>query len=81
MHQFEVGRKVELAATPDQIWDAIATGPGVDSWFIGRNEVEPRKGGSVRLTMGGHTEVSTVTAWQPRKRFAYKGGNAKDGSC
>jgi hypothetical protein len=31
------------------VWEAIATGPGLDSWFMGRNEVEPREGGTVRI--------------------------------
>ncbi|MET7749174.1 SRPBCC domain-containing protein [Micromonospora sp. NPDC005367] len=69
-HHFELQKDIELAATPDQVWEAIATGPGLDSWFMGRSEVEPREGGRSSLTMAGHTEVATVIAWEPGKRFA-----------
>ena len=68
-----------LAATPEQVWEAIATGPGIDSWFMGRNEVEPREGGSGSLTMPGFTGESTITAWEPPHRFAYRGTPAEDG--
>ena len=36
----------ELPGTPEQIWDAIATGPGITSWFV-PSEVEPYAGGKV----------------------------------
>ena len=32
-----------MDATPEQVWEAIATGPGIDSWFMGRNEIEPAR--------------------------------------
>ena len=44
-HEFEVRKEVTLDATPDEVWDLIATGPGIDTWFMGHNEVEPREGG------------------------------------
>ncbi len=71
-HHFELHKDIELTATPEQVWEAIATGPGIDSWFMGRSEVEPREGGRSSLTMGGHTEEATVTAWEPGKRFAIR---------
>jgi uncharacterized protein YndB with AHSA1/START domain len=80
MPQFEVHKEIELDATPEQVWEAIATGPGIDSWFMGHNEVEPREGGTVRLTMAGQTEESTVTAWEPQKRLASRSSEAPDGS-
>jgi uncharacterized protein YndB with AHSA1/START domain len=61
-HEFEVHKEIALDATPEQVWDAIATGPGIDSWYTGRNELEPRVGGKGSLTLGGHTEESTVTS-------------------
>ena len=47
-HEFETDNEISVDATPEQVWEAIATGPGIDSWFMGRNEVEPREGGAVR---------------------------------
>jgi uncharacterized protein YndB with AHSA1/START domain len=78
-HEFEVRDEAELDATPEQVWQAIATGPGIDSWYMGRNEVEPGEGGKVGTTFGGHTSESTVTGWEPLRRFAYDSGKAEDG--
>jgi uncharacterized protein YndB with AHSA1/START domain len=79
-HEFELRDEITVDATPEQVWEAIATGPGIDAWFMGRNQVEPRQGGAVRTTLGGFTEEGTVTAWEPPKRFAYRGGEGEDGS-
>ncbi|MCT9933045.1 SRPBCC domain-containing protein [Planotetraspora sp. A-T 1434] len=77
---FELRKEVELEASPEQVWEAIATGPGVDSWFMGRNVVEPGEGGIVRLTLGGQSQENTVTAWEPGKRLAHRGAEPDDGS-
>jgi len=79
-HDFELRKDIELDATPEQVWEAIATGPGTDSWFMGRTEVEPAEGGRSRFTMAGATEESTVTAWEPAKRFAIRSDPAPDGT-
>ena len=80
-HPFEVRKEIELEATPEQIWEAIATGPGIDGWFLGqKNEVEPRLGGMVRLDFGDAAGESTVTAWDPPRRFAHASAAAPDGT-
>jgi uncharacterized protein YndB with AHSA1/START domain len=79
-HHFELHKDIELAATPEQVWEAIATGPGIDSWFMGRSEVEPGEGGRTRLAMAGHVEEATVTAWEPGKRFANRTEPGPDGT-
>lgn len=79
-HEFELRKEIELDATPEQVWEAIATGPGVDSWFMGRTEIEPREGGVAQMTMMGSVDQSTVTAWEPSKRFAYRGADGPDGT-
>ncbi|SCL56570.1 Uncharacterized conserved protein YndB, AHSA1/START domain [Micromonospora citrea] len=79
-HRFELHKDVELAATPEQVWEAIATGPGIDSWFMGRSEIEPGEGGRTRLTMAGHVEEATITAWEPGKRFADRTEPGPDGT-
>jgi uncharacterized protein YndB with AHSA1/START domain len=78
--EFEVREEILLDATPEQVWDAIATGPGVDSWFMGRSEIEPAVGGRTQLTLGGFTQESTITAWEPGKRFAHQGEPGQDGT-
>ncbi|MEQ4301695.1 SRPBCC domain-containing protein [Plantactinospora sp. B6F1] len=79
-HAFELRKEIELVGTPEQVWAAIATGPGIDSWFMGHTEVDPREGGRNTFTMGGQTEESTVTAWEPGKRFAYGTAPGPDGT-
>jgi uncharacterized protein YndB with AHSA1/START domain len=78
-HEFELRREMALDADPEQVWDAIATGPGLDSWFMGRNAVEPGDGGTVRTAFGNYTPVSTVTAWEPHRRLAHHSGEDEDG--
>jgi uncharacterized protein YndB with AHSA1/START domain len=78
-HDFETSREFDLDATPEQVWEAIATGPGIDSWFMGRNDVQAGEGGTVRTAFGGYAPESTVTAWDPLKRFAHHSGEAPDG--
>jgi uncharacterized protein YndB with AHSA1/START domain len=79
-HEFEIARDIDVDATPEQVWEAVATGPGWDSWFMGRNEIEQREGGEVRWSIGGFTAVSKVTAWDPPKRFVSRGDEGPDGS-
>src|SRR5438874_712048 len=79
-HKFEIAQETEVDATPEQVWEAVASGPGWDSWFMGRNEIEQRQGGAVRWSIGDFTATSTVTTWDPPKRFASSGDEAPDGS-
>ena len=79
-HEFELRKEITLDATPEQVWEAIATGPGADAWFMGRNEVEPWEGGTARMTLAGSTEEATVTAWDPPRRFAYRSEPGEDGT-
>ena len=63
--EFELRKEITLDATPEQVWEAIATGQGIDAWFMGLNQVEPREGGRTAMTIAGHTEEGVVTAWEP----------------
>jgi uncharacterized protein YndB with AHSA1/START domain len=78
--EFRLEKEVELDAGPDQVWEAIATGPGISSWFMGPHEVEPRLGGHITLTIGEFKDQSTITAWDPPRHLAYRGDAAADGS-
>jgi uncharacterized protein YndB with AHSA1/START domain len=78
-HQFEQRHEAEVPANPDEVWAAIATGPGIDSWFMGRNEVQPGAGGTVRTVFGEYAPELAVTGWDPARRLAYGGGEAPDG--
>jgi uncharacterized protein YndB with AHSA1/START domain len=78
-HPFEIGLDTTLPASPDQVWEAIATGPGIDSWFMGRNELEPREGGRAAMEVGGQRDEAVVTAYEPGKRLALRTATAADG--
>jgi uncharacterized protein YndB with AHSA1/START domain len=75
-HQFTQHNEAEVPASPDEVWAAIATGPGIDSWFMGRNEVTA---GAVRTVFGEYAPALEITAWDPARRFAYGSGRAPDG--
>jgi uncharacterized protein YndB with AHSA1/START domain len=77
--EFELRKEITLDATPEQVWEAIATGQGIDACFMGVNQVEPREGGRTAMTIAGHTEEGVVTAWEPGRRFAYR-GESPDGA-
>ena len=62
----------EVPGTPEQVWQAIATGPGISSWFA-PTEVEEREGGAVMFHLGpGMDSSGIVTGWEPPRRFAYE---------
>lgn len=64
----------EVAGTPEEIWQLLATGPGISRWFMPAT-VEPRVGGKITQRHGsGDDDVShgTISAYQPPHRFAYE---------
>jgi uncharacterized protein YndB with AHSA1/START domain len=61
-----------VPGTPEQVWNAIATGPGMSAWFV-PTSVEERVGGTLSLSFGEMGNSSgTVTGWEPPRRFAYE---------
>ena len=67
---------VELDVTPEQCWQAIATGAGISSWFL-PTDVDERVGGEIRFHFApGESSGGSVTAWEPPALFSYveKGG-------
>lgn len=68
-----------VPGTPEQVWQAIATGPGVSSWFVPCT-IEEREGGEVTASFGpGMDSTSTITAWNPPHSFS-AGGSKMDPS-
>jgi len=60
--------ETEVPGTPEEVWEAIATGPGVSSWFV---PTEVREDGTVVANFGpGMESVAKRTAWEPPRRFA-----------
>jgi uncharacterized protein YndB with AHSA1/START domain len=61
--------EVEVPGTPEEVWQAIATGPGISSWFV-PTRIEERQGGEVVSNFGpGMDCPATITAWEAPKRF------------
>jgi uncharacterized protein YndB with AHSA1/START domain len=78
-NQFAQHQDAEVPASPGEVWAAIATGPGIDSWFMGRNEVKAGAGGAVHTVFGEYTPELPITEWDPAHRLAYGSGQAPDG--
>jgi len=67
--------EIEVQGTPEEVWNAIATGPGISSWFVpARIEERDGKPVAITLTFGpGMDARSAVTAWQPPRKFVSQG--------
>ncbi len=67
--------EVEVPGTPEEVWQAIATGPGISSWFM-PTEFEEQDGKPIAVMMNfgpGMVPRSTVTDWDPPRMFAAQG--------
>lgn len=60
-----------VPGTPEEVWHALATGPGYTAWFTPA-DIEERVGGTLRFDLGPYgVSVGEVTTWQPPERFGY----------
>ncbi len=74
--------EIEVPGTPEEVWQAIATGPGISAWFVpARFEEEGGKPVAVTLDFGAGMESrSVVTVWDPPRRFLKEGSGWVPGS-
>ncbi len=63
--EFEIAREVRLEATPEQVWQTIATEAGLAAWFM-PSPVDPAS--------------DLVVGWEPARRLAVRTPEAPDGS-
>ena len=73
--------QVVVPGTPEEVWNAIATGPGISSWYV-PHQVEEREGGRAEASFGPGPEMQVpgrVAAWDPPNRVVFDGGSADDG--
>ena len=57
--------------TPEQVWQALATGPGNTAWFT-KTTVDERVGGAIRFDFGPDGgSAGEVTTWEPPFKFGY----------
>jgi uncharacterized protein YndB with AHSA1/START domain len=64
--------EVEVPGTPEEVWQAIATGPGISSWFVPAEfEESDGKPVAVKMNFGpGMESRSEVTNWEPPLKWA-----------
>ncbi|MBO0681263.1 SRPBCC domain-containing protein [Mycolicibacterium sp. S2-37] len=61
-----------VPGTPEQVWNAIATGPGMSSWFT-PTTVDERDGGAIEFDFGdGQSQRAVITGWAPPNRLTYE---------
>ena len=64
--------EVEVAGSPAEVWNAIATGPGVSSWFVPTKfdlDADGRPASLVCHFGEGMDSHATITGWEPPARF------------
>jgi uncharacterized protein YndB with AHSA1/START domain len=74
--------QIEVPGTPEEVWQAIATGPGISSWFVPA-EFEMRDGKPVaaKLNFGPGMETnSPVTGWDPPRKWTAESAGWVPGS-
>ena len=62
--------EIEVPGTPEQVWEAIATGPGISAWFMPA-EVDPD---AMTITHNHGPDMSgtgKITAYEPPHRFGF----------
>lgn len=68
-HRME--RTYEVTATPEQVWDAIATAEGISAWMV-PTQLDPQVGGAVSFDHGGLQSEGVITDYSAPTRFAYE---------
>src|SRR5262245_1433947 len=72
--------EVEVPGTPEEVWQAIATGPGISSWFVPTRS-EERQGGEIVSNFGpGMDCPATITVWEAPRRFVAEATMGPPGS-
>ena len=69
--EYRMERTFSVAATPEQVWDAIATAEGIAAWMV-PVRLDPRIGGEVSFDHGAFRSTGGVTAYSPNQRFSYE---------
>lgn len=70
----------EVPGTPEEVWAAIATGPGISSWFI-PTDLEAGAGGRLVYHFGpGMDAAATIREWEAPRRFYVEGDDPGGGA-
>jgi uncharacterized protein YndB with AHSA1/START domain len=68
--EYRMERAYTVDATPEQVWDAIATACGISAWMA-PTHLDPRVGGEISFDLG-FTSTGIVTNYTPHSRFSYE---------
>jgi uncharacterized protein YndB with AHSA1/START domain len=60
-----------VPGTPEQVWQAIASGPGISAWFV-PTTLEGKAGGTMNCDFGSGIVAAEITVWEPLVRYATK---------
>jgi uncharacterized protein YndB with AHSA1/START domain len=78
-HPFEVRNEFTVDATPEEVWEAITSGPAVDSWLMGRSEIDSASK-TTTFSMFGQVARGSITVWEPGHRYAMQEDKNADGT-
>lgn len=73
--------EIEVPGRAEAVWRAVATGPGISSWYV-PHTVEERAGGAGTASFGPEPEMQItgrVAVWEPPRRVVFDGGEGVDG--
>ena len=68
----QIVKETTIAATPDEVWEALSDARELTRWFPVEARVEPGLGGSIWLSWGeGAGGEAPITAWEPGRRLEW----------
>ena len=72
--------EVEVTGTPEEVWEAIASGPGVSSWFV-PTKIDGRVGGTIALEFApGMEATAEILEWDPPRHLSAMGAPQAPGA-
>jgi uncharacterized protein YndB with AHSA1/START domain len=77
----EIRLEIEVPGTIQEVWDAIATGPGITSWYV-PHTLEEREGGKATASFGAGPEMQVagrIAVWEPPHRIVFTGDTGEPG--
>ena len=73
--------EIEVPGRLEEVWRAVATGPGISSWYV-PHTVEERVRGAATASFGPGPEMQVagrVAVWDPPHRVCFDGGEDTEG--
>ena len=68
--------EIDVPGSVEEVWRAVATGPGISSWYV-PHTLEERAGGAAVASFGPGPEMQVpgrVAVWEPPHRVVFDGG-------